>query len=163
MTLALALVTLTPSCFARATISTLFLAETAWEILDIMLVSISSSLVWSKDNVLCGVGLVVHKKEVNITGVVNEESLVAGWHHVAGLLVGTETNLYRNIISPYSIDIVPSLPDLHRYFHLESNKTFQYHCRWAVHTDGITICPLKRLRTRLSIPLGFLQLASTHL
>ncbi len=44
-------------------------------------------------NVLCGVGLVVHKEKVNITSVVDEESLVAGWHHVAGLLVGTETNL----------------------------------------------------------------------
>ena len=95
MTLALALVTLTPSCFARATISTLFLAETAWEILDFISVLVSSSWTRSKDNVLCGVGLVVHKEKVNITGVVDEESLVAGWHHVAGLLVGTETNLCR--------------------------------------------------------------------
>ena len=37
----------------------------------------------------------MHKEKVNITGVVDEESLVAGWHHVAGLLVGTETNLCR--------------------------------------------------------------------
>jgi hypothetical protein len=37
-----------------------------------------------------------------------------------------------------------------------SQDTFQ-------HTEGITIWPLNRLRTLLSIPLGFLQLASTHL
>ena len=31
------------------------------------------------------------------------------------------------------------------------------------HTEGITICPLKRLRTLLSIPFGFLQLAGTRM
>jgi hypothetical protein len=36
----------------------------------------------------------VHKEKVNIAGVVNQEGLVAGWHHVAGFLVGSETNLY---------------------------------------------------------------------
>ena len=30
-------------------------------------------------------------------------------------------------------------------------------------TDGIAAWPLNRLRTRLSIPLGFLQLGSTHM
>lgn len=30
-------------------------------------------------------------------------------------------------------------------------------------TDGIAACPLNRLRTRLSIPFGFLHAASTHL
>ena len=44
-------------------------------------------------SVLGGVGLVVHEKELNLGGVVDEESLVAGRHHVAGLLVGTVTNL----------------------------------------------------------------------
>ena len=44
--------------------------------------------------VLCGEGLVVHEEEVDVTGVVDEEGLVAGGHHVAGLLVGTVANLY---------------------------------------------------------------------
>ena len=30
-------------------------------------------------------------------------------------------------------------------------------------TFGIAACPLNRLRTRLSIPLGFLQAGSTHM
>ena len=38
-------------------------------------------------NVLCGVGLVVHEEEVKVTGVVDEESLVAGRHQVTGLAV----------------------------------------------------------------------------
>ena len=42
---------------------------------------------------LGGVGLVVHEEEVEVAGVVDEESLVAGGHHVAGLLVGTVANL----------------------------------------------------------------------
>lgn len=45
-------------------------------------------------NILCGEGLVVHKEEVDILDVVDQEGLVAGWHHVAGLLVCSETNLY---------------------------------------------------------------------
>ena len=36
----------------------------------------------------------MHEEEVDVAGVVNEEGLVAGGHHVAGLLVGSETNLY---------------------------------------------------------------------
>jgi len=35
----------------------------------------------------------VHEEEVNISDVVDEEGLVAGGHHVAGLLVGSVTNL----------------------------------------------------------------------
>lgn len=34
---------------------------------------------------------------------------------------------------------------------------------FLVHTDGIAAWPLNLLRTRLSIPLGFLQFGSTHL
>ena len=33
------------------------------------------------------------EEKVEVAGVVDEESLVAGRHHVAGLLVATETNL----------------------------------------------------------------------
>lgn len=44
---------------------------------------------------LGGVGSVVHEEEVDVSGVVDDESLVARWHHVAGLLVGAETDLKR--------------------------------------------------------------------
>ena len=44
-------------------------------------------------NVLGGVGLVVHEEKVEVTGVVDDESLVAGWHQVTGLLVGTVSDL----------------------------------------------------------------------
>jgi hypothetical protein len=42
---------------------------------------------------LCGEGLVVHEEEVDISDIVDKESLMAGGHHMAGLLVGTETDL----------------------------------------------------------------------
>jgi len=45
-------------------------------------------------NILCGVGLVVHEEKVELGSVVDEESLVAGGHHVAGLLVGSVTDLF---------------------------------------------------------------------
>jgi hypothetical protein len=38
----------------------------------------------------------VHEEEVDVAGVVNKEGFVAGGHHVAGLLVGAETNLYMS-------------------------------------------------------------------
>ena len=44
-------------------------------------------------HVLCGVGLVVHEQELDVLDVANEESLVAGRHHVAGLLVGAIADL----------------------------------------------------------------------
>jgi len=44
-------------------------------------------------NVLSSVGAVVHQEELNVLGVVDEESLVAGGHHVTGLLVATVTDL----------------------------------------------------------------------
>ena len=46
-----------------------------------------------REVVLSGVGAVVHEEEVELADVVDEESLVAGGHHVAGLLVGTVANL----------------------------------------------------------------------
>lgn len=42
---------------------------------------------------LGSVDTVVHEQEVNVLGVVDEESLVAGGHHVASLLVRAETDL----------------------------------------------------------------------
>jgi len=47
----------------------------------------------SRVNVLSSEGAVVHQEELDVLGVVDEESLVAGGHHVAGLLVGTVTDL----------------------------------------------------------------------
>ena len=43
--------------------------------------------------VLCGESLVVHEEEVDLGDVVDEEGLVAGRHHVAGLLVGAVSDL----------------------------------------------------------------------
>lgn len=42
----------------------------------------------------------MHKKKVDVADVVDEEGLVAGWHHVASLLVGTETDLQYNKSAP---------------------------------------------------------------
>lgn len=43
--------------------------------------------------VLGSEGLVVHEEEIDVAGVVDEESLVSGWGEVTGLLVGTESDL----------------------------------------------------------------------
>jgi hypothetical protein len=51
------------------------------------------------DVVLSGVGAVVHEEKVELADVVDEESLVAGGHHVAGLLVGTVTDLGHDGLS----------------------------------------------------------------
>jgi hypothetical protein len=42
-------------------------------------------------------GLVVHEEKLDISGVVNQESLVARWHHVAGFLVGAKSDLHSSI------------------------------------------------------------------
>ena len=65
------------------------------------------SRLWGKSrrfhgSLLGGVGLVVHEEEVEVTGVVDEESLVAGGHHVAGLLVAAVANLSENSTSATS-------------------------------------------------------------
>lgn len=52
-----------------------------------------ASLLGMRGVVLSGVGTVVHEEKVELADVVDEESLVAGRHHVAGLLVGTVTDL----------------------------------------------------------------------
>lgn len=89
--LALPLVTLTPSCLARATISILFLEETACAILHTCQISVGGCE--AEKNILCGVGLVVHKEKLEVTGVVDQEGLVTGWHQMAGLPVRTVTDL----------------------------------------------------------------------
>lgn len=52
-----------------------------------------------KGVVLSGVGAVVHEEKVELADVVDEESLVAGGHHVAGLLVGSVTDLGHDGLS----------------------------------------------------------------
>lgn len=56
-----------------------------------------------RKNVLSGVGAVVHEEELNVLGVVDEESLVTRGHQVAGLLVATITDL------TLSLDMIPIL------------------------------------------------------
>ena len=57
------------------------------------LVPVCPSCILECRNVLGSVCAVVHEEKVNFADVVDEESLVAGGHHVAGLLVGTVANL----------------------------------------------------------------------
>jgi hypothetical protein len=72
-------------------------------VLELMLLvaeSLCGSLLggW-REVVLSGVGAVVHEEKVELADVVDEESLVAGGHHVAGLLVGTVTDLGHDGLS----------------------------------------------------------------
>lgn len=46
-----------------------------------------------RGNVLGGVGPVVHQEELEVVDVVDDEGLVAGGHHVLGLLVGAIADL----------------------------------------------------------------------
>lgn len=61
-------------------------------------------VLFGKASVLSSVGAVVHEKELNVLGVLDEESLVAGGHHVLGLLVGAIADLS---IQALSVFIVP--------------------------------------------------------
>lgn len=61
---------------------------------------------------LGGVGAVVHEEELKVLDVVDEESLVAGGHHVAGLLVGTVADL----LSSQSACFLFTLPRLSSSF-----------------------------------------------
>ena len=45
------------------------------------------------ENVLSGVGPVVHQEELDVVGVADDEGLVARGHHVLGLLVGAIADL----------------------------------------------------------------------
>lgn len=73
-------------------ISILFLDDTACEILDQIRCRCQLFL-QTRQNILGSESLVVHEEQVNVPGVVNQESLVPRWHHVASLLIGSETNL----------------------------------------------------------------------
>lgn len=132
-------------------------------------------------NVLSSVGLVVHEEELDILDVANEESLVAGRHHVAGLLVGAIADLearYKSRLVSRLIDLnFPIIfPTITRGASLsrglgQSNpavpvqirSVFFHHRIMAKRTEGIARVPLKRRRTRLSIPLGLRHAESTRI
>lgn len=104
---------------------------------------------------LSSVSSVVHEEELNVLGVVNEESLVAGGHHVAGLLVAAVTDL-SSVLAFIHSQYIP-------------NESTRYDSKLEVdqvvvgRTEGIGMFDLKRLRTRLSIPLGLRHDSGTHL
>lgn len=101
---------------------------------------------WWVGSILSGVGTVVHEEEVDVTGVLDEEGLVAGGHHVLGLLVATVSDLYRQNASVFAAG------------HYEIR-----HCGNGISTEGMGMLLLNRLRTRLSIPLGLRHDEGTHL
>lgn len=118
--------------------STRLREETAEAILSLL---DSARTIKKLGNALSSVGPVVHEEQVNVAGVVDEESLVAGGHHVPGLLVAAVTDLAA---------ISPIFP----------------HLSWSIRlarTEGMGMFDLKRLRTRLSIPLGLRHDSGTHL
>jgi len=41
----------------------------------------------------------VHEEEINVTKVVDEEGLVAGWRQMAGFLVGAISNLWHSSLT----------------------------------------------------------------
>lgn len=81
----------------------------------------------------------MHEEELDVTGVLDEESLVARGHHVLGLLVATVSDLSGLVFS-----------------------RFQFPDRGKP-TEGMGMLLLNRLRTRLSIPLGLRHDEGTHL
>ena len=62
---------------------------------------------WDGENALCGVGLVVHEEQLDVLDVADEESLVAGGHHVLGLLVGAVSDLKGSHVSPFAQLLLP--------------------------------------------------------
>ena len=66
-------------------------------------------LSWARyyQDILSSIGTVVHEKKLDIPRVVNEESLVAGGHHVARLLVVAVTDLYPNQSVLYRLCLNP--------------------------------------------------------
>ena len=71
----------------------------------------SGSVILAEDlskNALGSVGLVVHKEQLDVTDVADEEGLVAGGHHVLGLLVGTIADLKLSLLLALSVSLRPS-------------------------------------------------------
>lgn len=81
---------------------------------------------------LSGEGLVVHEEEVNIADVVDEESLVARWHHVASLLVGTETDLRKKVSPIFSKHSIEGRLRCH-------SKTYRWHNHLAAKASADTV------------------------
>ena len=48
----------------------------------------------------------MHEQKLNVLGVVDEEGLVAGGHHVAGLLVGTVTDLMYTLAVSIAVRMI---------------------------------------------------------
>lgn len=78
----------------------------------------------------------MHEEEVQVAGVVDEESLVAGRHHVAGLLVAAVSDLYSSTPSAILLQCPskpshPYLQDFHptqvHLFPIFSNPTHLWH------------------------------------
>jgi len=115
----------------------------------------------------------VHEEEINVAGVVNEESLVAGGHHVACLLVGSETNLTYHqrlswlcpkvIMSPelylpwYPSEAIIPLGSLHPTYRWHNHLTLKsstdaiidtlWLSPWCVNTlIGVALMSVKALR-----------------
>jgi hypothetical protein len=92
----------------------------------------------------------------SVRTVGNEESLVAGGHKVAGLAVGSVTDLI--------VCVSPSPnANLAGIAYSQLNSMCRSRSEWmgAIRTLGIAAWPLNRLRTRLSIPLGLRHEGST--
>lgn len=90
----------------------------------------------------------MHEEELDVTGVLDEEGLVAGGHHVLGLLVATISDLHRQ--NTLVLDLI-----------LAAGIVMEWN--GMVSTEGMGMLLLKRLRTRLSIPLGLRHDEGTHL
>ena len=73
------------------------------------------------------VGLVVHKKEVEVSGIVDEERLVARGHHMAGFLVAAVSDLWseERVVSMGEIPIPKLLPS-------KSILSFEIHSRMTI-------------------------------
>jgi hypothetical protein len=63
-----------------------------------MVISELSGGICGLDVVLSSEGAVVHEKELNVGGVLDEEGLVSGGSHVTGLLVGSVSDLKPPIV-----------------------------------------------------------------
>ncbi len=118
-------------------------------------------------DVLGGEGAIVHEEHIHIPNIVDKEGFVSRWHHMAGFLVRSVSNLgtdasanvcllhiRSSIVFVQSVvfPVQPGPQGRPRLFSLP-----------VIRTLGIGACPLNRLLTQLSMPLGFLQLGSTHL
>lgn len=104
----------------------------------------------------------MHEKEVEIAGVVDEESLVSGGHHVTGLLVAAVADLYVAWKSACHCHIYPYLPFALPFDVCQDISTLVAP-GILQRTLGIAAWPLNLLLTLLSIPFGFLQLGATHM